>query len=166
MQGVYKITNINNNEVYIGSSKNIERRWKEHLEDLKAGVHHSYKLQKCYNSLKDKNDLKFEVLVEVTNEDDLIDLEQFYYNKYDSYRHGYNCCRYADNPKYSDKQNPLSEEFEYLVEQITTRMKADERKTKSDKNNRATSRTYYCGKLSAFEIVLKLIKEFKHDPTK
>ena len=30
MIGIYKIENIINNKVYIGSSNNIERRWKEH----------------------------------------------------------------------------------------------------------------------------------------
>ena len=29
-QGVYEILNINTNKRYIGSSKDIERRWEEH----------------------------------------------------------------------------------------------------------------------------------------
>lgn len=43
--GVYKITNIINNKVYIGESLDIYERWKSHKEDLKNGNHHSYKLQ-------------------------------------------------------------------------------------------------------------------------
>lgn len=30
MIGVYKITNSITNEFYIGSSKNVQRRWREH----------------------------------------------------------------------------------------------------------------------------------------
>ena len=45
MVGIYKITNIKNGKIYVGSSKDIEKRWKEHLYKLKYGVHHSVKLQ-------------------------------------------------------------------------------------------------------------------------
>lgn len=31
--GIYKITNLKNNKIYIGKSENIERRWKGHKED-------------------------------------------------------------------------------------------------------------------------------------
>lgn len=31
MQGIYKITNQINQKSYIGKSKNIEERWKQHL---------------------------------------------------------------------------------------------------------------------------------------
>lgn len=41
MIGVYLITNNINGKMYIGSSINIERRWKEHLRDLRNGNHHA-----------------------------------------------------------------------------------------------------------------------------
>ena len=59
---IYKITNTENGQVYIGRSTNIENRWKQHQEALDKGVHHSYKLQECYNSLDDKSKLKYEVV--------------------------------------------------------------------------------------------------------
>lgn len=31
--GIYKITNLTNNKVYIGQSKNIEERWSNHRKD-------------------------------------------------------------------------------------------------------------------------------------
>ena len=34
--GVYKITNLVNGKVYIGASKNIERRWRDHKRGLTA----------------------------------------------------------------------------------------------------------------------------------
>ena len=32
--GIYKITNLKNGKFYIGSSKNIDRRWWEHINEL------------------------------------------------------------------------------------------------------------------------------------
>lgn len=34
MQGIYKITNTENGQVYIGRSTDIENRWKQHQEAL------------------------------------------------------------------------------------------------------------------------------------
>ncbi len=34
--GIYKIKNKYNNKEYIGSSIDIEKRWKRHLNDLKS----------------------------------------------------------------------------------------------------------------------------------
>ena len=100
MQGIYKITNINNDKVYIGRSTDIEHRWKEHQSALSAGIHHSYKLQKCYDALENKEDLKYEVIELVDDTTKMPEREQYYYDLYDSYHNGYNCSPYADNPKY------------------------------------------------------------------
>lgn len=37
--GIYKITNIRNERVYIGKSNNINHRWFSHVADLKKGKH-------------------------------------------------------------------------------------------------------------------------------
>ena len=99
-QGIYKITNTNNGKVYIGRAANIEKRWKEHKEALAAGNHHSYKLQECYDTLENKDDLKFEIIEEVQYENERVVKEQYYMDKYDAYHNGYNCSEFADNPKY------------------------------------------------------------------
>lgn len=44
MIGIYSITNKKTGERYIGESMDIERRWKEHKEELFDHMHHSYKL--------------------------------------------------------------------------------------------------------------------------
>ncbi len=99
-QGIYKITNINDGKVYIGRAANIEKRWQEHKDMLAAGTHHSYKLQKCYDALANKDDLKFEIIEEVPYENERVVKEQYYIDKYDAYHNGYNCSEFADNPKY------------------------------------------------------------------
>lgn len=46
-------------QIYIGSSKNLNQRYKQHIDQLKRGKHHNYKLQKLYSEHKE---LSFEVL--------------------------------------------------------------------------------------------------------
>jgi group I intron endonuclease len=98
--GIYKIININNSKVYIGSSKNIEKRWKEHTYRLKYNAHHSSKLQRSYNRTENKSIFKFEI-IEETSEEQLKEREQYYIDLYDSFNNGYNCCAEADNPSYT-----------------------------------------------------------------
>ena len=47
--GVYKITNIVNNKVYIGSSKELKNRITKHLWLLKNNRHDNIYLQKSYD---------------------------------------------------------------------------------------------------------------------
>lgn len=54
-----------------------------------------------------------------------------------------------------------TKELQWLIEK---RIKADEKMVKNNKS--ATSRCYYEGKINAFKIVLKLLKENAHDPTR
>lgn len=101
-KGIYKITNINNNKVYIGSSSDIERRFLEHKRDLKENKHHSYKMQNDFNLNKNIEDFVFEVIENINgSKADLFRREQFYIDKYDAYNSGYNCCEYSVNPKYA-----------------------------------------------------------------
>ena len=85
--GVYKISFSNTNKVYIGSSKNIESRFKTHLYQLNKGCHHSYKLQRYYND--NKGLLKFEIIQEC-QEDDRTIVEGELINKYNSIKDGFN----------------------------------------------------------------------------
>jgi len=49
ISGIYSITNILNKYKYIGSSDNIEIRWRNHLNLLKNGKHPNAHLQNSYN---------------------------------------------------------------------------------------------------------------------
>ena len=48
--GIYMIRNMNNGRVYIGSSENIEKRWKQHQYQLKNNRHQNKNMQKDYNN--------------------------------------------------------------------------------------------------------------------
>ena len=93
--GIYKIENIINNKVYVGSSVSIEDRWIRHKTDLVKGKSCSIKLQNSYNKHGVEN-FEFSILEECRI-DNLIEREQYYINMYNSYNEGYNCCAIAGN---------------------------------------------------------------------
>lgn len=89
--GVYKITNIDNNKVYIGESINIYRRWEEHVNDLKSNKHANYLLQNDFNNNKFASDsFKFEILQEhkanniISTKCQLLMLEYEYIRKFEN----------------------------------------------------------------------------------
>lgn len=47
--GIYKIVNKVNGKYYVGSSKNIESRWKSHRYELRRNCHKNVRLQSDYN---------------------------------------------------------------------------------------------------------------------
>lgn len=59
--GIYSITNKINNRVYIGSSKDINRRWKQHINDLNKGTHINQSLQDDWRKYGENN-FKFNVI--------------------------------------------------------------------------------------------------------
>ncbi len=66
--GVYKITNIINNRIYIGSAKRFEQRCKEHIKSLINGTHHNKFLQNDFNKCGGEEAFVFEVLEVVEGE--------------------------------------------------------------------------------------------------
>ena len=71
--GIYKITNFVTNKVYIGSSKNIPRRWAYHKTGLKHNKHANPHLQDSYNRYGDT--FSYEVVL-YCDERDLLLFEQ------------------------------------------------------------------------------------------
>ena len=62
MYSIYKIKNNINDKVYIGSTKDFEKRKSRHLNELKNNKHHSIYFQRFYNKYIDKVELDFEIL--------------------------------------------------------------------------------------------------------
>lgn len=94
--GVYKITCLENGKFYIGSSKNIKRRWNNHRWNLRNGKHHNYFLQSDWN-LYGEDVFVFEVL-ELCNVEDQFKLEQKYldeYKPYSKFNVGYNLSEHT-----------------------------------------------------------------------
>ena len=74
--GIYKIK-IHDKE-YIGSSKNIQHRLRQHLITLKQNKHHNHTMQNLYNKYGIDN-IYFEV-IETCLEENRISREKYYIN--------------------------------------------------------------------------------------
>lgn len=91
--GIYVIRCKSTGKVYVGSSKNIKLRWRQHRQQLKAGTHHSIKLQRAWDKYGE-DAFEFEIVEEVV--DGLLTVyEQVYINQYNSPVDGYNILEVA-----------------------------------------------------------------------
>lgn len=96
--GIYKISFIGTDKVYIGQSNNCERRYLEHKSDAKLGKW-AKKLQDAYTAYG--NHFNFEILLECSQEE-LNDLEDLAILLYDSFNNGFNSTASSkDTPIYS-----------------------------------------------------------------
>jgi group I intron endonuclease len=117
-QGIYEILNTKTNKRYIGSSVDIERRWKEHDSMLRHNNHHSIKLQRSYNKTKDETVYKYNIIEIVEDLKQLHKREQYYIDKYDSFNNGYNCSMvdsiiYFNHKGLTKQQKKLKQEIYY-----------------------------------------------------
>lgn len=96
--GIYRIRNLINGKVYVGSSKGIEYRCYEHRKDLRKNQHQNQYLQNAWNKHGEPN-FVFEV-VELCDMTVLLEREQWWINntKCASRDLGYNLCEVADKP--------------------------------------------------------------------
>ena len=88
--GIYKITNIKNNKVYIGQSVKLSARKNGHINSLKKQQHHNPLLQLAFNKYGQKSFI-FEILEECEI-DQLDEKERFWISFFDSTNrdYGYN----------------------------------------------------------------------------
>lgn len=80
--GIYKIENLVDKKVYIGSSLNLENREYKHFWMLKRGSHDNQHLQNSYNKFG-LDSFKFDI-IEECDELFLIDRENYYINTHQS----------------------------------------------------------------------------------
>jgi len=94
--GIYKIVNTSNGRTYIGSSIDLNARWRNHLSKLKNNKHCNSFLQNDFNKCQVSDFLY--VILETCKEDDLIVKEQSYIDlNYDNQIHCYNLRRRAES---------------------------------------------------------------------
>lgn len=93
ISGIYKIqSKTKPQRFYIGSAVNINRRWYEHLHDLRLNKHNNPKFQNHYNKYYE-SDLIF-IIIEECLPELLIQKEQYYINELKPY---FNICKIAGN---------------------------------------------------------------------
>ena len=96
--GIYKITNLANNKVYIGQSTDVNKRIKEgHIYKLKKNKHNNKHLQMSWNKYCEDN-FKFEI-IEECDTPSLNEREQYWMDYYKSYdkNYGYNIIPNANS---------------------------------------------------------------------
>ncbi len=90
--GIYRIVNSITLKVYVGSAVNLSRRLREHLKMLRAGTHHSQRLQRSFDKWGE-GAFEFEV-IELAERDRLLEREQAAIDLHRAADHsfGYNIC--------------------------------------------------------------------------
>lgn len=90
--GIYKITNLINNKVYIGQSIEISKRWKAHISYANNKLSKEYNTS-IHNAIRKygENNFKFEI-IENCRKEDLDNKEKYWIKFYDSINRnkGYN----------------------------------------------------------------------------
>jgi group I intron endonuclease len=117
---IYFITNIIDGKFYVGSSKNYKTRWSVHLNLLKNNNHHCKYLQHAWNKYGGEN-FVFNVVNQVSNQNDLIKLEQNYLNLGFDLNKIYNSAKTAykaKGPNISGERNPNAKLNELDVKSI------------------------------------------------
>ena len=77
--GIYKIVNKLDGKYYVGSTKDFDTRWKEHIYDLDRNIHHNNHLQNAWNKYG-KNNFEFIIVENVCDTTKLRVVEQTYLN--------------------------------------------------------------------------------------
>jgi group I intron endonuclease len=132
--------------VYIGSSSNIERRWKNHRKALEESRHHCQKLQTAWRR-SGKDRFEFGIIEECTQEV-LLEREQYWLDYYVDIRYNTNpiaMSRYGGKHTEETKQKlrllrigkPLSEQHKKAISDAQRNTKkSEEWKAKIAESNR------------------------------
>lgn len=97
MASIYLLSFEHDPRVYVGqTTRNINKRLKEHIQELNASTHHSHKLQSVWPACgMPKHTLLEECSLEI-----LDSRETYWVSKYDSFNNGFNCTAGGQSPGY------------------------------------------------------------------
>jgi len=107
--GVYIVTNIINNKVYIGKSRNIEKRWSDHKYKPFSNTEFN-SCPKFYAAIRKYglNNFHFEILLETEqtiSDIELNKLERDFIKQYNSTEDGYNISEGGDGGWSGDRNS-------------------------------------------------------------
>lgn len=94
--GIYQIKNLATGKIYLGSAVNLRKRWNLHTTHLRAGSHHSIKLQNSW-AKHGAQSFVFEVVEYVDDLNVLVAREQHWLDRFVPHQTGYNICAVAGN---------------------------------------------------------------------
>ena len=110
ISGIYIIINKINCKYYVGSSKNIYKRWNSHISSLKRREHGNKHLQSAFNKYGEDSFSMF--LIEKCELNSLLLKEEYWINKLQSHIYGYNIQQNPLRPLLGKK---LSEETKHKL---------------------------------------------------
>lgn len=104
---VYKIVNLINGLIYIGSASNIKERWKYHKWQLNKGIHGNKHLQNAWK-LYGKEAFAIVILAQASDKENLKILEQQIIDETKCYERniGYNICKSVTISRLGLKSSP------------------------------------------------------------
>lgn len=128
--GIYKI--VCNDKIYIGSAKDIDKRWKRHLNDLKNNKHVNKHLQRAFDKYG-KESFNYEI-IELCSEKELLFKEQFYIDDIQPFNeNGFNIGKKAcggDNLTNNPNREDIIDRMTKTLNLTISQMSEDERKNK------------------------------------
>ena len=127
--GIYTIINTVNGKVYVGSTKDFERRWGSHKRELTNDIHGNSYLQRSWNKYGESA-FEFMICEYVDDPEQLIDCEQYWLDFHRMYIGVYNIQLVIDRSALSDetkvkmsvakkgkKRDPFTEEHKHKTSQ-------------------------------------------------
>lgn len=106
--GIYLIRNIINGKLYVGQSVCLRERYLEHYSQFARKTHKNSKLRNAIRKYNVEN-FQFEILEKVDDIDKLTERENYYIEKYDCIRKGYNIKNSTDQPRWDIHMNASKE---------------------------------------------------------
>lgn len=155
--GIYCIECKIDNKKYIGLSRDIDKRWKKHKQELNRGHHVNRHLQFAWNKYGEENFYCY--IIEECSEDVLSDREKYYIKQYGTLNQdtGYNLTSGGDGTndvpleyrmpsiiKMSIPVVQLSLEGEYLCEYLNCRQAAESVDGYTECIRECCNKTYGC----------------------
>lgn len=138
--GIYKIINKVDGKFYIGSSKDILKRWDKHLKDLRKHKHHSIKLQEAYDTYGEES-FTYEIVEEIqcidkSHRKKLYEREQFWIDSLNAKENGYNIAdsKFGDMLTHHPKREQIIEKITNTINSEISQMTIEERKEKWGRN--------------------------------
>lgn len=131
--GIYQIEHNKLKKVYIGSSRDLKTRFVEHRANLRANKHVNKKLQNAWNKYGE-DAFVFSILEVVEDSKNLLAREQFWMDKSDAAKRGYNILPTAG----SCRGRVLTAEHKARISAANTGKKRDEAAKEKIRAARAT----------------------------